>query len=104
MTYTHLFLMQMGQKGQIDKLRTKYCNAILTSHLNEKRHFVLHETSLLYNKITRDSLLSIVIGESGKKKKKVKIPGTVLFPDNCKTNAEEKTPEEKAEEETTHRN
>lgn len=71
----------MGQKVQLDSLRTKYANAILTSHMNEKRAIVLEESKALYNKIAGQGLMKIVLEASSKKHKTRNIEETVLFPD-----------------------
>ncbi|KAK1382116.1 hypothetical protein POM88_019851 [Heracleum sosnowskyi] len=87
---TQLKTEKMGQKGQMDKLRTKYAHAILTSHLNERRHLILDEAKSLYDKIATKKLMSIVIAASSRKQKREKISGTVLFPDD-QTTAEKTT-------------
>lgn len=78
-------MKQRGQKAQLEKLRAKYCHAILTMPLNEKRNEILSEAKCLYNKIAKEKLVSIIsqantrstIHVRGQKKN---IEGTVLFP------------------------
>ncbi|KAK1402241.1 hypothetical protein POM88_001846 [Heracleum sosnowskyi] len=70
------------QKGQLDKLRIKYAHAILTSHVNEKREFVIKESNLFYNKLEGEGLLKLVMESSQKKQpRKRNIEGTRLFED-----------------------
>ncbi|KAK1380013.1 hypothetical protein POM88_026757 [Heracleum sosnowskyi] len=70
------------QKGQLDKLRIKYAHAILTSHVNEKREFVIKESNLFYNKLAGEGLLKLVMESSQKKHpRKRNIEGTRLFED-----------------------
>ncbi|KAK1375629.1 hypothetical protein POM88_031822 [Heracleum sosnowskyi] len=82
---THLKTEKMGQKGQMDKLRTKYAHAILTSHLNERRNLILDEANSLHEKIATEKLMSIMIAASSRNQKREKISGTVLFPDEQTT-------------------
>lgn len=73
---------QKGHQEQLVRLRIKYASAILTSHVNEKREFVMKESNILDKKLAGKGLLKAII-ESGKKKtggKNVK-KGTVLFPE-----------------------
>ncbi|KAK1373078.1 hypothetical protein POM88_029271 [Heracleum sosnowskyi] len=82
--------LKTEKKGQMDKLRTKYDHAILTSHLNERRHFILDEAKSVYDKIATEKLMGIVIVASSRKEKREKISGTVLFSDE-QTTAEKTT-------------
>lgn len=79
------------QKAQLLKIRAKYCHAILASPLNEKRLEILKEAKTLYNKMTSDKVLSIVLAASEGKSIAVRgtkdIKGKVLF-------AEDDTPED----------
>ncbi|KAK1393896.1 hypothetical protein POM88_012952 [Heracleum sosnowskyi] len=74
-------LRQPRQKVQLDRLRTMYTNAILTSNMNEKREFVLKESKLFYNKISGQGLLKVVIAGSSRKAKSKKTEESVYFPD-----------------------
>uniref|UniRef100_A0A166CXG8 Ubiquitin-like protease family profile domain-containing protein n=1 Tax=Daucus carota subsp. sativus TaxID=79200 RepID=A0A166CXG8_DAUCS len=84
------------QSAQLIKLRAKYCHAILTSPLNEKRQHVLNESKLLYNKMASDKVMSIVLAASEKKNGAVfrrnDIKGKVLFPED-QDPTEDDTPE-----------
>ncbi|KAK1389112.1 hypothetical protein POM88_017290 [Heracleum sosnowskyi] len=73
------------QKVQLDRLRTMYTNAILTSNMNEKREFVLKESKLFYNKIAGQGLLKVVIAGSSRKAKSRKTEESVYFPDLLST-------------------
>ncbi|KAK1389189.1 hypothetical protein POM88_017367 [Heracleum sosnowskyi] len=72
---------QLRQKVQLDRLRTMYTNAILTSNMNGKREFVLKESKLFYNKIAGQGLLKVVIAGSSRKAKSRKTEESVYFPD-----------------------
>lgn len=74
---------QAGHQEQLVRLRIKYADAILTSHVNEKRNFVVKESKFLYNKLAGQGLLKAII-ESSKKKPKARHikKGTVLFPED----------------------
>ena len=71
----------MGQRAQLERLRVKYSNAILTSHLNEYREIVTKQAKSFYKKIANKTLMSIVLASSSKKPKNTEIHGNVLFPD-----------------------
>ena len=71
----------MGQRAQLERLRMKYSNAILTSHLNEYREIVTKQAKSFYKKIANKTLMSIVLASSSKKPKNTEIHGNVLFPD-----------------------
>ncbi|KAK1395321.1 hypothetical protein POM88_014377 [Heracleum sosnowskyi] len=79
------------QKTQLIRLRAKYAHAILASPLNEKRKQIINEAKVLYNKITSEKVMSIVLAASeGKKvvvRGKKEIKGKVLF-------GEDDTPED----------
>ncbi|WOG95277.1 hypothetical protein DCAR_0414589 [Daucus carota subsp. sativus] len=72
-----------GQTRQLDKIRAKYCHAILASPLNEIRQKILDEAKLLYNKMASERVMSIVIEASKRKGARVHgkkmIKGRVLF-------------------------
>lgn len=78
----------MGQKVQIDRLRTKYMNVILTSHLNEKRELIFKESKMFYNKIAGQGLLKVVIAGSSTKPKSRKVADAVFFPDLSSTQSD----------------
>lgn len=50
---------QCGQFKQVFKLRTKYNNAILTSHINEKRGEIINEAQKLFKKAAQESLMKV---------------------------------------------
>ncbi|KAK1389185.1 hypothetical protein POM88_017363 [Heracleum sosnowskyi] len=89
LSYEHYYLICLNiktrswerQKVQLDRLRTMYTNAILTSNMNEKREFVLKESKLFYNKIAGQGLLKVVIAGSSRKAKSRKTEESVYFPD-----------------------
>ncbi|KAK1364384.1 hypothetical protein POM88_039945 [Heracleum sosnowskyi] len=60
---------QLGQREQLVRLRIKYTDAMLTSHINEKRNFVIRESNFLYKKLAGKGLLKAIV-ESSKKKTK----------------------------------
>lgn len=95
MYFLVFFAKQTVQSAQLIKLRAKYCHAILTSPLNEKRQHILTEAKLLYNKVASDKVMSIVLaaseGKNGTISRRNGIKGKVLFLED--DNAEDDTPE-----------
>ncbi|KAK1353775.1 hypothetical protein POM88_052140 [Heracleum sosnowskyi] len=79
------------QKTQLIWLRAKYAHAILDSPLNEKRKQIINEEKVLYNKMTSEKVMSIVLAASEGKKVVVRgqkeIKGKVFF-------GEDDTPED----------
>ncbi|KAK1353157.1 hypothetical protein POM88_052995 [Heracleum sosnowskyi] len=83
---TDLKVESIQQTAQLLKLRAKYCHAILSSSLNEKRKDILKEAKVLYNKMASEKTISIVLAASEGKnvdvRRKKDIKGKVLFPDD----------------------
>ena len=75
----------MRQRSQLDRLRVKYANAILTSHMNVKENFIVKESKILYKKIVRQGLLKVVIQASLNTQKKKDIIEIVLILDDSTT-------------------
>ncbi|KAK1368550.1 hypothetical protein POM88_034642 [Heracleum sosnowskyi] len=71
------------QKMQLIRLRAKYAHAILASPLNEKRKQIINEAKVLYNKMTSEKVMSIVLAASEGKKVAIRgkneIKGKVFF-------------------------
>ena len=78
----------MGQRAQLERLRVKYSNAILTSHFNEYKEIVKKQAKSFYKKIANKTLMSIVLASSSKKPKNTEIHENVIFP-NIETGHEE---------------
>ncbi|KAK1375598.1 hypothetical protein POM88_031791 [Heracleum sosnowskyi] len=83
---TDLKVESIPQTAQLLKLCAKYCHAILSSSLNEKRKDILKEAKVLYNKMASEKAISIVLAASEGKnvdvRRKKNIKGKVLFPDD----------------------
>ncbi|KAK1366254.1 hypothetical protein POM88_041815 [Heracleum sosnowskyi] len=83
---TDLKVESIQQTAKLLKLRAKYCHAILSSSLNEKRKYILKEAKVLYNKMASEKAISIVLAASEGKnvdvRRKKDIKGKDLFPDD----------------------
>ncbi|KAK1359720.1 hypothetical protein POM88_044194 [Heracleum sosnowskyi] len=90
-------LKLIPQIAQLLNLRAKYCHAILSSSLNEKRKDILKEAKVLYNKMASEKAISIVLASSEGKnvdvRRKKDIKGKVLFPEDD-TQEDDDTPED----------
>ncbi|KAK1371105.1 hypothetical protein POM88_037197 [Heracleum sosnowskyi] len=94
---TDLKVEIIPQTAQLLKFHAKYCHAILSSSLNEKRKDILKEAKVLYNKMASEKAISIVLAASEGKNVDVRrnkdIKGKVLFPEDD-TQEDDDTPED----------
>ena len=88
LTFFLFFVDSDGTESTVERLRVKYSNAILTSHLNEYREIVTKQAKSFYKKIANKTLMSIVLASSSKKPKNTEIHGHALF-QNIETRHEE---------------
>lgn len=65
--FSFLFLQSGTQQYQIMRLRTKYNNVILSSHLNEYRNQIQQEAKQLYNKDAEEKLFALVRESAARK-------------------------------------
>ena len=68
-------------RAQLERLRVKYSNAILTSHLNEYREIESKKAKGFNKQIANKTLMPIVLASSSKKLENTEIHENVIFPD-----------------------